>query len=250
MNLALGCRRDWHQERDEELRRHGWHQERRVHPDESEDPDRADWICGGRGEGMGRSWSWMAASVMARGELIYERLTHSVIGTFFDVYNTLGFGFLEAVYSAALERELRDRGHEVGREVYVPVFYRGEEIARQRLDIVVDRKLVVEIKSTYELHGAAPRQVYNYLRGTRLRLGLILHFGPTPKFYRIFCDRPSTSSQRLIYPHNPGLPTHPGETSVLGASHTDAVDRPAIVGVNADSNHLDDVHDADSTGSP
>jgi GxxExxY protein len=198
---------------------------------------------------MVRPWSWMAASDMARGELIYERLTHSVIGTFFDVYNTLGFGFLESVYSAALERELRDRGHDVGREVYVPVFYRGEAIARQRLDIVVDRKLVVEIKSTYELHGAAPRQVYNYLRGTRLRLGLILHFGPTSKFYRIFCDRPSTSSQRLIYPHNPGLPTHPGEPSLLDAGHKDAIAHPVTVGGSADAHHQDDA-DADSPGSP
>jgi GxxExxY protein len=237
-----------HQGREEQLRR-DWHQERRGHPDESEGADRTDWICGGRGEGMVRPWSWMAASDMARGELIYERLTHSVIGTFFDVYNTLGFGFLESVYSAALERELRDRGHDVGREVYVPVFYRGEAIARQRLDIVVDRKLVVEIRSTYELHGAAPRQVYNYLRGTRLRLGLILHFGPTPKFYRIFCDRPSTSSQRLIYPHNPGLPTHPGEPSLLDAGHKDAIAHPVTVGGSADAHHQDDA-DADSPGSP
>jgi GxxExxY protein len=196
---------------------------------------------------MVRSGSRMAPSGMAKGELIHERLTHSVIGTFFDVYNALGFGFLEAVYGAALERELRDRGHQVGREVFVPVFYRGEAIARQRLDIVVDRKLVVEIKSTYELHGAAPRQVYNYLRGTQLRLGLILHFGPTPKFYRIFCDRPSTSSQRLIYPHNPGLPKHPGEPFVLGASPIDAVDHPARV---ADAARADDPDDADGTGSP
>lgn len=246
MNLGLACRRDWHQERDKELRTQGWHPERRVRPDEPENPDRADWTCGGCEELMVRRWCWMPASTMARGELIYERLTHSVIGTFFDVYNTLGFGFLEGVYSAALERELRDRGHNVGREVFVPVFYRGETIARQRLDMVVDRKLVIEIKSTYELHGAAPRQVYNYLRGTRLRLGLILHFGPTPKFYRIFCDRPSTASQRLIYPRNPGPPTHPGEPSVLDASPAYAVNRP--VGDTSTVNE-DHPHDAEGAGS-
>ena len=54
---------------------------------------------------------------MARNELIEERLTHSVIGAFYEVYNTLGYGFLEHLYKAALERELRDRGHRVGREV-------------------------------------------------------------------------------------------------------------------------------------
>ena len=58
---------------------------------------------------------------MPDSNLIDERLTHSVIGAFYDVYNALGFGFLEQVYMSALERELRARGHAVGREVYVPV---------------------------------------------------------------------------------------------------------------------------------
>ena len=152
---------------------------------------------------------------MARGELIYERLAHSVIGGFYDVYNTLGFGFLEQVYVTALERELRARGHAVGREVFVPVHYKGEQIVRQRLDMVVDEKLVVEIKSTYELHGAAARQVYNYLRATRLELGLLLHFGPQPKFYRILCRKPSTASSQILHPNNPGHPKYLDEPSVL-----------------------------------
>ncbi|HZO20640.1 MAG TPA: GxxExxY protein, partial [Gemmatimonadaceae bacterium] len=58
-------------------------------------------------------------------ELIEERLTHSAIGAFFDVCNKLGFGFLETVYTMALERELLKRGHQVGREVWVPVTYDG-----------------------------------------------------------------------------------------------------------------------------
>jgi GxxExxY protein len=117
--------------------------------------------------------------------LIEERLTHSVIGAFYDVYNTLGFGFLELVYMSALERELRDRGHTVGREVYVPVLYKGVELARQRIDMIVDRQVLVEAKSTQELHKSAKRQVFNYLRATRLRVGLLLHFGPEPCFYRL-----------------------------------------------------------------
>jgi GxxExxY protein len=176
---------------------------------------------------------------MAQGDLIYEKTTHSVIGAFFDVYNGLGFGFLEAVYTSALERELRDRGHKVGREVLAPVRYKGELVARQGLDMVVDETLVVEVKSTYELHGAAPRQVYNYLRGTGLRLGLLLHFGPTPKFYRILCRQPSTSSSTLIYPHDPRHPKYPDETSVLDARHADEVVRPMRVGDSADADDAD-----------
>src|SRR5688572_28944668 len=118
-------------------------------------------------------------------DLVEERLTHSIIGAFYDVYNALGFGFLELVYLSALERELRARGHAVGREVYVPVLYKGDEVARQRIDMVVDQRVVVEAKSTQDLHKSAKRQVYNYLRATRLEVGLLLHFGPEPSFYRL-----------------------------------------------------------------
>ena len=58
---------------------------------------------------------------MKTGDLKHEELRHAIAGAFFDVYNTLGFGFLKGLYVSALERELRDRGHEVGREVHVPI---------------------------------------------------------------------------------------------------------------------------------
>src|SRR5215218_962806 len=133
---------------------------------------------------------------MPNRQLIDEALTHSVIGAFYDVYNTLGFGFLEHVYMMALERELLARGHAVGREVYVPVCYKGEEISRQRIDMVVDERLIVEAKSTHELHKAASRQVYNYLRATRLQVGLLLHFGPDPAFYRLIAPQPAQPALR------------------------------------------------------
>jgi len=81
---------------------------------------------------------------MARGRLFEERLTHSVIGAFFEVYNTLGFGFLEHVYVMALERELIERRHRVAREVSVPVFYKMFDLAEQRPDMIVDNRLIVE----------------------------------------------------------------------------------------------------------
>ena len=117
--------------------------------------------------------------------MIEEALTRSVIGAFFEVYNTLGFGFLEHIYVMALERELLGRGHRVGRQVGVSVIYKGQELAVQRLDMLLDTKLIVEVKSTFELHPAAARQVQNYLRATRLEVGLLLHFGPKAKFYRM-----------------------------------------------------------------
>ena len=132
---------------------------------------------------------------MSDDALIEEQLTRSVIGAFYDVYNTLGFGFLEQVYMSALERELRAKGHGVGREVYVPVIYKGDEISRQRIDMIIDERVLVEAKSTQELHKAAKRQLYNYLRATRLPVGLLLHFGPDPCFYRLVNTRPLDRDQ-------------------------------------------------------
>ena len=122
---------------------------------------------------------------MAGAELIEKELTRSVIGAFYETYNTLGYGFLESVYASALERELVARGHRVSREHAVLVIYKGEQIGVQRMDMVVDDKLVVELKSTPVLAPTATRQLLNYLRGTSLRVGLLLHFGPEPKFHRV-----------------------------------------------------------------
>ena len=122
---------------------------------------------------------------MTKIQLLEERLTRSVIGAFYEVYNTLGFGFLEHVYAMALERELLVRGHRVGREVSTHVTYKGHVLAVQRIDMIVDERLVVETKATLETPKAAERQLLNYLRATNLEVGLLLHFGPEAKFHRV-----------------------------------------------------------------
>jgi GxxExxY protein len=144
---------------------------------------------------------------MARRELIEEALTRSVIGAFFAVYNTLGYGFLEHVYVMALERELRARGHRVGREVCIPINYKGEELTTHRLDMIVDEKLVVETKATADLHKSAPRQVYNYLKATTLDVGLLLHFGPEPAFYRLVSHRATSAPLPKHPPKQPPKPS-------------------------------------------
>jgi GxxExxY protein len=124
---------------------------------------------------------------MTRAPLLEERLTRSVIGAFFEVYNALGFGFLEHVYVMALEHELRLRRHRVAREVSVHVSYKSNIIAVQRIDMIVDERLVVETKSGVEAPKAARRQLFNYLRATNLEVGLLLHFGLEPRFHRVIC---------------------------------------------------------------
>lgn len=135
--------------------------------------------------------------------LLEEQLTGSVIGGFYAVHRALGFGFLEQVYAKALEVELRDRGHCVAREFGVAIHYGGIEIAHQRLDMVVDDKVVVEIKAGESLHADATRQLFNYLRATRLEVGLLLHFGRSAKFRRVICD-----VGHKPFPSNPSRPSN------------------------------------------
>jgi GxxExxY protein len=136
---------------------------------------------------------------MTNPHLIEEALTYSVIGAFFEVYNTLGFGFLEHLYVLALEQELIARGHRVRREVKADVWYKGKRLGRQRLDMIVDDKLIVEVKSTYELRKQEPRRVYSSLHAPKLEVALLLHFGPEAKFYRMVspnADKRSLGSAR------------------------------------------------------
>ncbi len=112
-------------------------------------------------------------------DLVAGDLTYAIIGIFHEVYNELGCGFLESVYAAALVRLLRSRGLSVATEVRVPVYFRNAIIAQQRIDIIVEGKVVIEIKATELLSKHAPRQLRNYLKATRLPVGLLLHFAPT-----------------------------------------------------------------------
>ena len=146
--------------------------------------------------------------------MVNGEITRSIIGAFYEVYNTLGFGFHENLYIIALERELIARGHQVAREVSVIVYYKGEELGRQRLDMLVDGKVVVETKSTYELPKAARRQLLNYLHAARIEVGLLLHFGPEANFYRIVCRQPASIRG------DPGPPRDPRSPLVVDVGNT------------------------------
>ncbi len=127
-------------------------------------------------------------------ELLEAKLTGSIIGAFYEVYNELRYGFLESIYKAALERELMARGHQVGREVSVRVFYKNEPLAYQRLDMLVDDTVIVEAKTGLSLHPVWERQVYNYLRAAKREVGLLLFFGPEARFVRILGPSRSRSA--------------------------------------------------------
>ena len=122
--------------------------------------------------------------------LIHGETTRQVIGAYYDVYNAFGSGFLESVYENALMVALRRRGVEVRQQVAVDVYYDGVCVGEFRVDLLVPGKLVVEVKSIQAIGPSQDAQLINYLKATRLPVGLILNFGATPEIRRrIAADR-------------------------------------------------------------
>jgi GxxExxY protein len=130
-------------------------------------------------------------------ELIEAELVYAIVGAFYDVYNFFGPGLPERIYSAALELELIARGHEVVRELAVPFHYKnGEYLGRVRLDMVVDSRVIVENKASERLRADFEAPLISYLKGSPFEVGVFLHFGPKPKFYR-FIDFPKRHVNRI-----------------------------------------------------
>src|SRR5690348_15031479 len=108
--------------------------------------------------------------VLTRSDLVEKELTSSIIGAFYHVYNQLGYGFLEKIYSEALARTLRKRGHKVEREVLIPIYFELETVGLQKVDMVVDSKVIVENKSRYMLSDADHRQLTSYLSASEIQV--------------------------------------------------------------------------------
>ena len=113
-----------------------------------------------------------------------EDLTEKIIGAFYKVYNSLGYGFLEKVYERALVVEFGKLGLSFGRQVPVKVSYEGIIVGDYIADFIVEDKIVVEIKAIRELTDCDGKQLLNYLRITGKKVGLLLNFGREPEFKR------------------------------------------------------------------
>jgi len=117
--------------------------------------------------------------------LIHEELTQRIIGVFYAVYNELGHGFLESVYEEAFCVALAEQNIFYERQKAVPVFFHGRQIGDFRSDILVDSKVILELKSISAIERPHEKQLTNYLKATDIEVGIILNFGPEPKFKRI-----------------------------------------------------------------
>ena len=124
-----------------------------------------------------------------RRHLVDAELSYAIVGCFLRVHNKLGFGFLESVYARAMVRALQTRGLFVQREVPVVVTFDGVEVGHHRLDMLVERRVILELKSTEKISDAPKRQLRSYLAAADLELGLLLHFGPSAQYYRVLGRR-------------------------------------------------------------
>lgn len=106
------------------------------------------------------------------------------LSAFHVVYNDLGFGFLERAYANALAVELRYRGLMVEREVLTELVYRGVSVGTYRMDLLLNRRVLIEVKAAEALTDGDERQLLNYLRCSTIEVGFLFNFGPQPQFRR------------------------------------------------------------------
>lgn len=109
-----------------------------------------------------------------------NELSYKIRGAIYEVYNNLGPGLLESIYVKTLEWELINQGLKVQREVPVPVYYKDEKMNLGfRLDLLVNDKVIIEVKSVEALAPVHHKQVLTYLKITELKLGILVNFNET-----------------------------------------------------------------------
>jgi GxxExxY protein len=122
-----------------------------------------------------------------------DPLTAAVISSAFEVHNTLGFGFLEKVYESALLVELEARGIAAKQQVLTDVWYRDRVVGSYCIDILVEDRIVCELKAVETLHRIHEVQLVNYLAATRLDVGLLINFGRSVRVRRKYRQPASRS---------------------------------------------------------
>jgi GxxExxY protein len=118
-------------------------------------------------------------------ELKYRDLTAKIIGVYYEVYNELGHGFLESVYQKSLGLALKSAGLDACWPIAIPVRFRGHEVGHFEADMLIEKCVLLELKATRALDRSHEAQLRNYLRATKIEVGLLLNFGLKPEFRRL-----------------------------------------------------------------
>jgi GxxExxY protein len=151
------------------------------------------WLCGGTTHPKDSKMTKRSENLLppARPAIIEKDLSYKIFGCGLQTWKELGYGFVESIYSRALEILLTEAGLLVEREVPVDVVFRGRVVGKHRLDMRVERRVILEIKSTERLADVAKKQLRSYLKATNLELGLVLHFGLQLNCERVLGPRSS-----------------------------------------------------------
>ena len=115
---------------------------------------------------------------------IHRELSYKIMEAVFEVHNILGLGYPEDKYEKALCREFRDRGIRYEIQKSVKVIYKDEDLGDFRLDLIVEDKIILELKAVSELNEVFEAQVYSYLKATGLKLGILINFGKKKVEYK------------------------------------------------------------------
>jgi GxxExxY protein len=148
-----------------------------------------------------------SAETQIRGK--HDELTQKIIGVFYDVYNELGFSFLESVYRESMRVALLQAGFEALTEVAIPVRFRQQLVGVFRADLVIDGVVLLELKSGDALSREHGSQTMNYLKTTNIEVALLMNFGPTPHFKRFVMDN---SKKRSVQSVSIGVKPSPSAT--------------------------------------
>lgn len=114
----------------------------------------------------------------------YKELTKKIIKIFYKIYNKLGYGFLEKVYENAMMIEFKKESIPAASQSAIKVYYEDEIVGGYFADILVNDKIIVEIKAARNLAPEHEAQLLNYLKATSIEVGLLINYGPKPEIKR------------------------------------------------------------------
>jgi len=117
--------------------------------------------------------------------LLQRDITEAILKVYYEVYNELGSGFLEKVYQNAMYFELKEKGYQVEAQKQIKVYFKKQLVGEFFSDLLVEDKVIVELKATELLMNVHVAQIMNYLKATEIEVGLLLNFGEEPEFKRI-----------------------------------------------------------------
>jgi GxxExxY protein len=118
-------------------------------------------------------------------DLLYKNVTDSILKAYYAVYNQLGYGFLEKVYQNSMYFELKALGYKVEAQKQIKVYFKNQLVGEYYADLLVEDKVIVELKACELLMNVHVAQLMNYLKATEIEVGLVLNFGEEPEFKRI-----------------------------------------------------------------